>query len=97
MFWVAFSLSFVLTNAAYILSSLSDPFGWGWNLFGSAAMPWQPILTSVLLPLQTLVLVGGLLWTANTAQKAGSEVKISPVPVIVFSTAATIAMLGLLL
>jgi ferredoxin len=97
MFWVAFSLSFVLTNAAYILSSLSDPFGWGWNLFGTAAMPWQPYLTSVLLPLQTLVLVGGLLWTANTARKAGSEVKISPVPVIVFSTAATIAMLGLLL
>jgi polyferredoxin len=97
MFWVAFSLSFVLTNARYILSSLSDPFGWGWNLFGSVAIPWQPILTNVLLPLQTLALVGGLLWTANTARKAGSEVKISPIPVIVFSTAATIAMLGLLL
>ena len=97
MFWVAFSLSFVLTNGAYIVSSLSDPFGWGWNLFGSAAVPWQPILTSVLLPLQTLVLVGGLLWTANTARKASLEVQISAVPVIVFSTAATIAMLGLLL
>ena len=97
MFWVAFSLSFVLTNAAYIFSSLSDPFGWGWNLFGTASIPWQPILITLLVPLQTLVLVGGLLWTASTARKAGSEVKVSPVPVIVFSTAATIAMLGLLL
>ncbi|MCX6036533.1 MAG: 4Fe-4S binding protein [Chloroflexi bacterium] len=97
MFWVAFSLSFVLTNAAYILSSLSDPFGWGWNLFGTAAITWQPYLTPLLLPLQTLVLVGGLLWTGRTAQKAGLEVKISPVPVIVFSTVTTIAMLGLLL
>ncbi|HEY5270551.1 MAG TPA: 4Fe-4S binding protein [Anaerolineales bacterium] len=97
MFWVAFSLSFVLTNAAYILSSLSDPFGWGWNLFASAAIPWQPILTNILLPLQTLVLVGGLLWTISTARKAASEVKVSPVPVIVFSTAATLVMLGLLL
>ncbi|MBE3087628.1 MAG: hypothetical protein IMZ71_00690 [Chloroflexi bacterium] len=97
MFWVSFSLSFVLTNAAYILSSLSDPFGWGWNLFGTVAMPWQPYLTTLLLPLQTLVLVGGLLWTSRTAQKVGSEVKISPIPVIVFSTLVTIIMLGLLL
>jgi polyferredoxin len=97
MFWVAFSLSFVLTNAAYILSSLSDPFGWGWNLFGTATITWQPYLTNLLLPLQTLVLIGGLLWAGRTAQKAGLEVKISPVPVIVFSSMATIAMLGLLL
>lgn len=97
MFWVAFSLSFVLTNAAYIFSSLSDPFGWGWNLFGTAAITWQPYLTTLLLPLQTFVLVGGLLWTGRIAQKAGLEVKTSPVPIIVFSTVATIAMLGLLL
>jgi hypothetical protein len=97
MFWVAFSLSFVLTNAVYIFSTLSDPFGWGWNLFGTAAIPWQPILTTLLLPLQTLVLVGGLLWTASTARKASLDVQISAVPVIAFSTAATIAMLGLLL
>lgn len=97
MFWMAFSLSFVLTNAAYILIALSDPFGWGWNLFGTAAVTWQPYLTGVLLPLQTLILVGGLLWTARTAQKVGMEVKTSPVPVIVFSTLSTLVMLGLLL
>ncbi|MBI4733094.1 MAG: 4Fe-4S binding protein [Chloroflexi bacterium] len=97
MFWVAFSMSFVLTNAAYILSSLSDPFGWGWNLFGTAAIPWQPYLTTLLLPLQTLTLIGGLLWTARTAQKVGSEVKVTPAPVILFSTLVTIFMLGLLL
>jgi len=97
MFWMAFSLSFVLTNAAYIFSSISDPFGWGWNLFGTTAIKWQPYLTTLLLPLQTLVLVGGLLWTARTAQKVGLEVKISPVPVIAFSTLVTIVMAGLLL
>ena len=36
MFWVAFSLSFVLTNATYILAALSDPLGLGWNLVGTA-------------------------------------------------------------
>jgi hypothetical protein len=44
MFWVAFSLSFVLTNASYILAALSDPLGLGWNLFGTANTAWQPML-----------------------------------------------------
>jgi hypothetical protein len=97
MFWVAFSLSFVLTNASYIIASLSDPLGIGWNLFGTANTPWQPMLTSFLAPAQTLALVGGLIWSARTAQKAASRVKVSSIPVIVYCFIATSLMLWLLL
>lgn len=97
MFWVAFSLSFVLTNATYILASLSDPLGLGWNLFGTANATWQPMLTSILAPAQTLSLVGGLIWSARTAQKAANEAKTSPIPVIGFCLIATSVMLWLLL
>lgn len=96
MFWVAFSLSFVLTNASYILASLSDPLSLGWNLFGTADISWQPMLTSILAPAQTLSLIGGLIWSARTAQKAASEVRTSAVPVIVFCFIATAFMLWLL-
>ena len=96
MFWVAFSLSFVLTNASYILASLSDPLGLGWNLFGTANAAWQPMLTSILAPGQTLALVGGLIWSGRTAQKAATEAKVSPVPVIVYCFIVTLAMLWLL-
>src|SRR5512145_1109405 len=97
MFWVAFSLSFVLTNASYILAALSDPLGLGWNLFGTANIAWQPMLTSILAPAQTLALVGGLVWSARTAQKAASEIKVSPFLVIVYCFAATSIMIWLLL
>jgi len=97
MFWVAFSLSFVLTNASYILAALSDPLGLGWNLFGTANAAWQPMLTSILAPAQTLALVGGLIWSARTAQKAAGEVKVSPFPVFVYCFIATSLMLWLLL
>jgi ferredoxin len=97
MFWVAFSLSFVLTNASYILAALSDPFGLGWNLFGTANAAWQPMLTSLLAPAQTLALVGGLIWSARTAQKAANEVKVPSIPVIVYCFIATSLMLWLLL
>ena len=96
MFWVAFSLSFVLTNASYILASLSDPLGLGWNLFGTANVTWQPMLTSILAPGQTLALVGGLIWSGRTAQKAAKEATVSPVPVIVYCFIITLAMLWLL-
>jgi len=97
MFWVAFSLSFVLTNASYILATLSDPLGLGWNLFGTANVAWQPMFTSILAPAQTLALVGGLIWSARTTQKAAGEVKVSPTPVIVYCFIATSIMLWLLL
>lgn len=97
MFWVAFSLSFVLTNASYIIAAISDPLGLGWDLFGTADAAWQPMLTSILAPAQTLALVGGLIWSARTAQKAAGEVKVSPIPVIVYCFIATSLMLWLLL
>jgi polyferredoxin len=97
MFWVAFSLSFVLTNAFYIIAALSDPLGLGWNLFGTANTVWQPMFTSILAPAQTLALVGGLIWSARTAQKVANEIRTSSIPVIVFCFITTLTMLWLLL
>jgi len=98
MFWVAFSLSFVLTNATYILAALSDPLGLGWNLFGTAATAWQPMLSSLIAPFQTLALVGGLIWSSRTALKTVSEAGISSaIPVIGYCLILTIVMLQLLL
>jgi polyferredoxin len=97
MFWVAFSLSFVFTNSSYILAALSDPLGFGWNLFGTANAASQPMLTSILAPAQTLALVGGLIWSARTAQKAANEVMVSSVRAIVYCFVLTVVMLRLLL
>jgi len=96
MFWVAFSLSFVLTNASYIIAALSDPLGLGWNLFGTANAVWQPMLTSILAPAQTLALVGGTIWSARTAQKAASQIRTSSISVIAFNFILTLVMLWLL-
>jgi len=97
MFWVAFSLSFVLSNATYILASLSDPLGLGWNLFGTANAAWQPMLTSILAPAQTLALVGGLIWSMRTAQRTAQEMELSSVPVFGYCFIVTLLMLWLLL
>ncbi len=96
MFWVAFSLSFVLTNATYILVSISDPLGLGWNLFNTAHTAWQPLLGSLVTPLQSLVLVGGLLWAVRVAQGIARRLKRSAFPVAMFCLALSVGMLWLL-
>lgn len=95
--WIAFSLSFVLANASYVLAAASDPLNLGWNLLGTAHIPWQPLLTAGVAPLQTLVLAAGLLWSARVAQKAAAESRISPIPVMAFAAAAVLLLMWLLL
>lgn len=55
--WIAFSFGIILPNGSYILHILSDPFGFGWNLLGTANFPWTPIFTRGLGYLQGLTLV----------------------------------------
>jgi len=97
IFWVAFSLSFVLTNASYVAATASDPLGWGWDLIGTARVPWQPVLSQLLAPAQTFALVGGMLWSGHTARRIGAKAGITSAPVVVFLLALTLTMMWLLL
>jgi polyferredoxin len=71
--WMAFSLSFALTNLSYLWPVLSDPMGWGWNLLGTVGLRWQPYLTTFVPPLQIVLLAGGLGWSAWTARRIAGQ------------------------
>lgn len=71
--WIAFSLGFVLVNGSYALMVISDPFGWGWNLFGTAHMAWTPVGTSIIGFLQAGALTAGLLFALRTAYKIARQ------------------------
>lgn len=97
MFWAAFSLSFVFANASYIVMTLSDPLGWGWNLFGGASLSWRPVLEWLVTPAQTLALAAGLLWSASGARRTAARHGTSALPVVAFCLAATVFMMWLLI
>lgn len=97
MFWVAFSLSFIFTNASYIIAVLSDPLGWGWNFLGTANTAWKPMFMTILAPAQTLTLLIGFLWSGRVAQRVAQELKIAPLSVLIFCFVATLLMLWLLI
>jgi polyferredoxin len=100
--WVAFSLSFVLANFSYVWMVLSDPLGWGWNLFGTAGAAWQPYGMLAAPWLQSAVLIGGAAWAARTARRLAGEglerraaVRLAA-PVTAYCLAVTFVLLGLL-
>ena len=71
--WIAFSFGFVLVNGSYALAVLSDPFGWGWDLFGTAGIPWTPLGTTLIPPLQVGVLLLGLLFSLDIAYRLARQ------------------------
>jgi polyferredoxin len=102
--WVAFSLGFVLINGSYAIQVLSDPFGWGWNLFGSADALWTPAAPQIIGFLQTGVLIAGLMFSVRTAHKIARQHARDPrlafrmlLPVSGTLTAVTLAFLWLYL
>jgi hypothetical protein len=74
MLWVAFIVPMLLVNFTFILQSLSDPFGWGWNWLGYASLPWHQVLPEAIPWLQVLfVLAGVLLSIRNLSLNTGHQ------------------------
>jgi len=41
--WIAFAIPMLTVSWSFVLSTLSDPFNWGWDLFGTAGAPWWQV------------------------------------------------------
>jgi hypothetical protein len=57
--WIAFTVQMLFTNVSFVGQSLSDPFGWGWNLLGLAGTPWVQFLPRTVPWLQVLAVLAG--------------------------------------
>lgn len=100
--WISFSLSFVFANFSYVWPVLSDPFGWGWNLFATAGEMWNPYLTNVTPYLQILALLTGLGWTTALVKRLALTTtpplyaNRQALPVMIFSLLITFAFVWIL-
>ena len=98
--WAAFSLSFALTNLSYAWQVVSDPFGWGWNLLGTANWTWTPYLAGWQSMLQVPILLVGLVGAIAVAFRAAREQRVSPraaLPIAAFCIAFTVVLVWLYL
>jgi hypothetical protein len=70
VYHVTHYFTLILTQGVKIVSLVSDPFGWGWNLFGTAFVFRAPILPDLGLVWHTqvaLILLGHIasVWLAH--------------------------------
>ena len=74
MSWVAFSVPLMLVSTTYIIPTISDPFGWGWNLFGTVDAAWSPILPHWVPYIQALLILIGLFYSIVSISKIAKRI-----------------------
>ena len=57
--WIAFTIQMLFTNVSFVGQSLSDPFGWGWNLLGLRGAVWVQFMPRTVPWLQVLAVLAG--------------------------------------
>lgn len=74
--WISFVLPMLFVNVTFVLQSLSDPFGWGWDFFGTASIPWHQFLPRLVPWLQAFLILTGFFFSLKNLKK-GSKKRIS--------------------
>ena len=94
--WAVFFVETIMVNMTFILLSFSDPFGWGWDLFGTAGMPWIQIWPSGIPWIQVGLILAGVtlslkkgyrLWDNETEGKKNVLRGFAPTAVILLIVA----------
>lgn len=59
MIWIAFVVPMLFVNVTFIEQSFSDPFGWGWDFFGTANIPWHQFIPRFIPWIQAALILSG--------------------------------------
>ncbi|MGR3304339.1 MAG: hypothetical protein ACUZ8I_17820, partial [Candidatus Scalindua sp.] len=83
----------------YVIPILSDPFGWGWNLFGTAHAQWTPMLPHWVPYMQAILLLAGLFYSivsifkiARTMYEKKEEAIKSIIPIVLLLLILTLTL-----
>lgn len=96
MAWIAFTVSFALPKLGFVMGVMNDPFGWGWNLLGASYTPWSPDVSGFSPAIQVAILLIGLFWSADVANRLAAPDRRRTLPILAFCLLFSLAMLWLL-
>jgi hypothetical protein len=98
--WIAFVIPMLFVNISFILQSLSDPFGWGWDFLGTANTPWHQLMPRYIPIFQSLIILTGLYYSMRNLRRSWKTFQIKPdkeflllLPIAAFIIGITVTML----
>ena len=100
MLWISFVIPMLFVNVTFIIQSASDPFGWGWDFFGTANIPWHQLFPRLVPWLQAVLIITGLHLSLRNLKKSLSHHQIKSsrliglfLPVGLFIVGCAVAMI----
>lgn len=100
MLWIAFVIPMLFANTTFVLQSLSDPFGWGWDFFGTASIPWHQFVPRLVPWLQASLILSGLHLSLRNLRRTQKDIHtgknqsiLAALPMALFITGSALAML----
>jgi hypothetical protein len=100
MLWISFVIPMLFVNITFILQSVSDPFGWGWDFFGTANIPWHQFLPQYIPWFQSAMVLTGLYFSLRNIRNVWRRILLKPIevlrislPICLFITSAAMIMI----
>jgi polyferredoxin len=98
--WIAFVIPMLFVNVTFIKQSISDPFGWGWDLLNTANIPWHQFIPRAVPWLQSVLVLTGLYISLRNLKRTRIYPDINSsqqfrvvIPVGLFLTGCAVAMI----
>jgi hypothetical protein len=100
MLWIAFVIPMLFVNVTFIIQSISDPFGWGWDFLGTANIPWHQFVPRLVPWLQAILVLSGLILSLRNLNNTWQHKKlvskklfILTLPIAIFITLTSVLMI----
>jgi polyferredoxin len=98
--WIAFVIPMFFVNISFIKQSISDPFGWGWDFFGTANSPWHQFIPRFIPWIQAIMILTGFYYSLRNLRRSWQSRELTRnqvfricLPIILFFTLAAVAMI----
>jgi len=100
LLWIAFVIPMLFVNKTFIMQSASDPFGWGWDFFGTANIPWHQLLPQYIPWFQSVMILTGFYFSLKNIRKSWKGMNLRPaelikvsIPIALLVTAVSVVMI----
>jgi len=77
MLWISFVIPMLFVNVTFVMQSFSDPFGWGWDFFGTASIPWHQFLPRAVPWMQSVLILTGLFLSLRNLNRSYTKQELS--------------------